>query len=481
MYMKNRFVRFVSIAAVASMLAGQVAAQTFTTLYSFTATYSYVFNSDGAGPAGDLVLLDNILYGTAQEGGSSGFGTVFKLGVDGGGFTTLHDFTSLADEGVPEGLTLSSNVLYGTGYAGGGFQDGSVFKVNADGTGFTNLYIFSGKEGMNPHGLVLSSGTLYGTTEAGPSLSLGQGTVFRVNIDGTGFRTLHNFDYSDGASPFSGLILSGNTLYGTTYAGGYWNCGTVFGINTDGTGFRILHSFNGSDGANPGAGLTLSHRTLYGTTSSGGSETNGTVFSFVIAPQLTIIPSGTNVILTWLTNATEFSLQSTTNLASPIWTTNLPAPVVVNGQYTVTNTISGNQQFFRLSTDNDGSGTGFTSLYSFTASSPAISNSFGVATNSDGAMPMGDLVVSSTNLYGTATAGGVSGRGTVFKLSSNGTSFTTLHSFTAPTSLSGPLFTNSDGIYPSGLILSGNTLYGTASGGGTSGNGTVFSILLPPP
>jgi hypothetical protein len=56
-----------------------------------------------------------------------------------------------------------------------------------------------------------------------------------------------------------------------------------------------------------------------------------------------------NVILTWPTNATGFTLQSTTNLASSVWTTNLPSPVVVSGRNTVTNPISSIQQFYRLS------------------------------------------------------------------------------------------------------------------------------------
>jgi Divergent InlB B-repeat domain len=55
------------------------------------------------------------------------------------------------------------------------------------------------------------------------------------------------------------------------------------------------------------------------------------------------------LILSWPTNSTGFALQSTTNLASPVWTTNLPSPVIINGQNTVTNPISGTQQFFRLS------------------------------------------------------------------------------------------------------------------------------------
>src|SRR5258708_17160380 len=98
----------------------------------------------------------------------------------------------------------------------------------------------------------------------------------------------------------------------------------------------------------PECTLALSGNTLYGTTEQGGAYGNGPVFSLFIPPQLTIIPSGPDVILTWPTNYTAFTLQSTTNLVSPVWTTNSPAPVVVNGQNTVTNPISGTQQFYRL-------------------------------------------------------------------------------------------------------------------------------------
>jgi hypothetical protein len=63
---------------------------------------------------------------------------------------------------------------------------------------------------------------------------------------------------------------------------------------------------------------------------------------------LAIVLSGTNVILTWPTNVTG-NLQFTTNLvSSAAWNTNLPSPVVVNGQNAVTNPISGTQTFFRL-------------------------------------------------------------------------------------------------------------------------------------
>lgn len=67
------------------------------------------------------------------------------------------------------------------------------------------------------------------------------------------------------------------------------------------------------------------------------------------APQLSTIRSGAQFILTWPTNAFGFVLQSSTNLGpSAVWNTNLPMPVVVGGQYAVTNLITGTKQFFRL-------------------------------------------------------------------------------------------------------------------------------------
>jgi uncharacterized repeat protein (TIGR03803 family) len=265
-------------------------------------------NSDGAHPHADLILSGNILYGTANGGGSAGWGTVFA--------------------------------------------------VNTDGTDFTNLYSFTdGTDGAYPlGGLVLLSNTLYGTTTE--STNGGYGTVFSINTDGTGFTNLYNFtNANDGASPQDGLIISGNTLYGTTESGGFSGGGTVFAINTDGTGFMNLYSLtNGSDGANPYAGLILSGNTLFGTAANGGSSDNGTVFSLSFpSPQLGIILSGTNVILTWLTNGdglnyAGYTLESTTNLFSPVvWGPVSVTPVVVNGQNTVTNPISSAQQYYQLS------------------------------------------------------------------------------------------------------------------------------------
>src|SRR4030095_10938739 len=110
-------------------------------------------------------------------------------------------------------------------------NSGTVYKVNTDGTGFTIIYNFNGirskEDGAMPLGdLILSDNTLFGTTSWGGRL--GHGTVFKINIDGTGFTTLHDFTGSkEGRVPVAGLTLSGTILYGTTFEGGLFGDGTV--------------------------------------------------------------------------------------------------------------------------------------------------------------------------------------------------------------------------------------------------------------
>jgi uncharacterized repeat protein (TIGR03803 family) len=454
------------IVSVVSISAGQLGAQVFTTLYNFT-------NNIGSDPVGTLFLSGNVLYGTTQSGGSSGKGTVFAVNTDGTGFTNLHtfigsdgadpysalilsgnslygaaqgnissgtvfklntdgtDFTNLSALSDFLGLTLSGNTfygvsglagdaftgtlfklntdgsglatvyafspvnyeetnsdganpvyplllsgdtLYGTAGSGGIGGDGTVFKVNTNGDGFTVLHTFTALssaqrggtngDGAIPGAMVLSGDTLYGTTIIGGNS--GNGVVFAVNADGTGYTVLHTFaarsgpnsTNSDGSDPSPYLLLSGNTLYGTTGFGGSSSNGTVFAVNTDGSDFTVLHNFTAysapsntnSDGGSPFGGLILAGTTLYGTAEFGGAGNTGTIFSISLPPQLAITASGPNVILTWPTNVAGLTLQSTPNLVAPaVWTPVSPGPVVVNGLNTVTNPMIGSQQFYRLS------------------------------------------------------------------------------------------------------------------------------------
>jgi uncharacterized repeat protein (TIGR03803 family) len=326
----------------------------------FRTLHDFNDHDGGANPYAPLLLSGNTLYGTASVGGYWGCGTLFALNTNGTGFAVLHLFTCGEDGAAPMGgLILSGNTLYGTANNGGTSSVGVVFKVITNGTGFTDLHIFSGIDGSNPgnSGLTLSGNTLYGTTFLGGTTfsppAPGYGTVFKLQTDGTGFTNFYSFSAapngtnSDGAHPAHGVILIGNSLYGTSDDGASGS-GTVFAINTNGTGLTTLHNFTNTDGSGLQSGLLLSGNTLYGITIAGGSG-YGTLFSISMPPTLTITAAGTNIILMWPTNGPVLTLQCTTDFSpTAVWTNVSPPPVVVNGQNQATNPIRGTRQFYRL-------------------------------------------------------------------------------------------------------------------------------------
>jgi len=370
---QNLFLAF----GITALVAMPAAAQTFTNLHA------YITGSDGANPYAGLILSSNTLYGTANDGGSMGNGSVFAIATTGTGYTNLHNFAAADGVNPYAGLVLSGGMLYGTAYQGGGSGFGSVFAINTNGTGFTNLHNFaSTSDGANPFaGLVLSGGMLYGTTSAGGSG--GNGSVFAINTNSTGFTNLHSFvSVSDGASPYAGLVSSGGMLYGTTSAGGSGGSGSVFAINTNSTGFTNLHSFvSAGDGASPHSGLILFGNTLYGAATSGGSGGSGTLFAI-------------NTNSTGFTNLHSFA--SASDGANP-------NAVILSGNNlygTATHGGSGSSgSLFAINTNS----TGFTNLHSFVSAS-------------DGATPRAGLIVSGSTLYGTASSGGGGNNGSVFAL-----------------------------------------------------------------
>lgn len=361
----------------------------FSVLHHFRPTVSNnsgaYTNAEGANPESGLVVAGNFVYGTTENGGASGFGAVFRVGINGAGFTNLHSF--FADEGTtPEALVVAGNQLYGTA-AGLKSGRGTVFKLNTDGSGFTILHTFvatnyvpplegpgfepayTNVDGALPASLMVSDEWLYGTTYWGGAN--GNGTVFKLRLDGSSFAVLHDFGAtkanqsgvytnSGGAHPiqFSGLKLWGNTLFGTTFIGGKSGNGTVFALRTNGTAYTVIHDFSATsgpnsvnnDGAMPYSGLLIANDTILGTARAGGATGSGTIFRIAIRPQLSIAHSAGNVIVTWPQSAIGFTLQSATTLdPTATWSNVTPAPVMVNGFNTVITLSSADQRFYRLS------------------------------------------------------------------------------------------------------------------------------------
>ena len=393
--MKTKLMTICVLAAVLA-LSGATALGQITVLHEFAGG-----TQDPRWPEGSPIIDGTTLYATTFTGGTYNKGTVFKINTDGTGFTVLHEFegddydpANDPDDGrLPQTrLALGGGTLYGTTCQGGNNHDGTLFKVNTDGSGYSVLHHFDRySSGRTPEGgVTLHGGKLYGTTFYGQGYS-GNGNIYKINTDGTGFTQIQSFPFpgSDRTHPRSDVVISGNTIYATASAGGpgVYDCfGSVVKVNTDGTGSAVIRNFAGGadDGRAPYWGaMTLDGSALYGLTVRGGDDDKGTVF--------------------------------------------------------------------KVNTD----GTGFSLLHEFGAAS-------------DGALPYGQPTLVGNTLYGMTYDGGAHNKGTVFKVDTDGTGYSVVHDFN-----------NTDGANPyESFVLHGSSLYGLATYGGSTGadGGVIFKL-----
>ena len=159
-----------------------------------------------------------------------------------------------------------------------------MFKLNSDGSGYEVLHNFgaNANDGNDPQAgsVQASNGSLYGTTAGGTCLRAAPMATARCSSSipmaaATRCSTISGPALTTGRHPQAGLVQASNgSLYGTTYAGGSQGEGTVFKLNTDGSGYAVLYNFgaSGADGQYPEAGLVqASNGLLYGTTAGAGT------------------------------------------------------------------------------------------------------------------------------------------------------------------------------------------------------------------
>lgn len=223
--------------------------------------------------------------------------------------------------------------------------------------------------------------------------------------------------------------------------------------------YNVVHNFTGgSDGANPVAGVTLdSAGNVYGTTSVGGGQGVGTVYR--------LVHSGHNWLF-YLLYTFEGLTQQTTDGSAPYSRVMISPDGALYGTTHSGGDGQGCKELHgcgtvysvRPKSGNTGVPWQETMLYQFG--------------NQDGSNPdYGDVVFDQAgNLYGTTRNGGTYLQGTVYELSHQGGTWkeSVLHSFAGSpdgtTPLSGPVFDQA-----------GN-LYGTTSAGGANGWGTVYQL-----
>jgi uncharacterized repeat protein (TIGR03803 family) len=180
---------------------------------SLTPLHALASATDGANPFGALAQWTNgSLYGTASQGGSSGYGTLFTI-TPAGAFSAIYSFTNGADGAYPSaGLALGTDGnFYGTTYSGGPNGQGGIFKITPQGV-LTALYLFTGgKDGAASYATLVqgNDGSFYGTTQYGGADN--EGVVFKMNAYVTA-PVMTSITRSAGSIAFSWLGLPGRSF-----------------------------------------------------------------------------------------------------------------------------------------------------------------------------------------------------------------------------------------------------------------------------
>jgi hypothetical protein len=420
--------------------------------------HSFQGSPDGADPKGALVIGANgVLYGTTFAGGASVLGTVFEMTKPTGEpwkETVLHSFSGSDGQYPQSALTFgSTGTLYGVTIGGGGGA-GAIFELappSTTGGAWTETVLYTypfGRDSQNqaPNGppLIGPGGTMYVTTQGAPAGGVGAylGTIDAVVPPATTgaawtedvlltFGTGGVTGATTGAQPVAGVVSEGGSLFGTTRYSGDPDCycGTVYALTPSATHGgawteTTIHTFtyNDGDGESPEAALTVGPGgVLYGTTSAGGTvqcytigttTTNGCGTVFQLTPPSAPGGAWTESVIYNFTGADgdgavpiagvvvgqNGTMYGTTSSAgSTASQSACPASYFV---------VGGCGIVFELTPPSTPGGAWTeTVLHAFSGQ------------EGDGAIPVAGLALSSTGvLYGTTSAGGAAGKGTVFAI-----------------------------------------------------------------
>jgi len=388
---------------------------------------------DGAWSRGSLVRDGSTLYGRTAVGGAADSGTVFRIDADGSDFVVLHSFSAggdnvLGNQPHHNAMLLRGTELLGAALYGGNQDNDQPDRVTGD---FTSA--------------------------APPTEQLGNGTLFTIGKSGQRYQVLLELDGGAGAPalPHSPPVLGpdGRTLYGMTSSGGKNDSGTLYALGADGSGFRLLHSFAEEDGDEPHGMVSFDGAgNLLGMTRKGGTPASGKGAGVIFHHDLAAATY--RVLHTFVAGSTS---DGDTNDHGFL--------TLVDGVAYGTTELGGASlagTLFAIRED----GSGFELVHSFGASP------------GDGTRPYGSLVLLNGWLYGTTTAGGASGDGTLFRLRVGDRRYEMLVSFDRATSGAFP----EDNVLPS---ADGRVLFGLTQAGGVNDPdaksyfGTVFRFAIP--
>ncbi len=285
---------------------------TLTILHSFGAS-----STDANQPEGALIQgSDGNLWGTSSFGGSGGSGAVYKM-TTGGKVTVVYTFVGCGSNGCYPAAGLvqgKDGNYYGTAEQGGASSEGVVFKVTPTGA-LTVLHSFNTAKdnGAYPQ-LQLTLGTdgnLWGIATDCLSGGCSQADIFKITTKGV-FTDVYNFPNLGGnnnSAPVSPLLLSTNgTFYSTTQEGGTSGSGTFFSLVDGQTAFALLQQSKGKVGSTVGIlgqGFSSSSVVKFNGTKATTVTVTGTTYITATVP--TGATTGNITVTTGSTTLTSFA------------------------------------------------------------------------------------------------------------------------------------------------------------------------------
>jgi len=371
-----------------------------------------------------------------------------------------------ADGAAPLGsltYVAATGLLFGTTSTTTSAGDGTIFQIMPDGTGYVADHSFTGAktDGNDPrHDAMTLAGTvLYATTLTGGEHN--NGSIFSINDAGSDYSSPLLFDFpasvanNGGDQPTSCFVAVGSVLYGMTSEGGKdggtTGDGTIFSFDTSSAAYTRLHSFDGSDGSDPHGQLILDPN---GTTLYGMTRTGG--------------KHDVGVIFSFDTTNKKFKVLhdfSCPGNATPTCVDSHDGATPDHGTL-----VQNGSTLFGLTTFGGTFGAG--TLFSIRTNGKhfTILQEFGKPGTNDGINPFGSLTLNGTALNGTTQLGGSKGNGTVFQINTDGTSYDRIYDFQGGTDAANPI---------DDVILLDDTLYGMTPAGGQCGNGAIFALVPP--
>ncbi|MFD0894113.1 choice-of-anchor D domain-containing protein [Luteolibacter ambystomatis] len=456
---------------------------------SFTILHAFSGGADGGWPVTQLLLAsDGNFYGTTNEGGAHGFGTIYRI-TPSGELTTVVSMKQDEVGWVSLGSLIEGvdGNIYGTttdNRVGGENKGGSIFRLTPSSGTITALATFDALPNMAgafPHGVIQGSdGNFYGSTQGGgPN---GGGTVFKMTPTGT-LTLLKGFGWPEAMDLYGSLVEGPDgDLYGTAQFGGPDGEGVFFKISPTGT-YTVLSTLDQADGHpyRPQAGFILGEDGyFYGTTTAGGPRNGGTVVRMNAAGEYTVVAGFDVNQDMWLDSALVQASDGS------FYGTSLAGGVGFGGIYRmspdaqishIASFDTGSNQFFlsQLALGSNGNLYGVQSrggnyyvggIYEVTPE-----GAFSYLWSFDGEYgsdPTGVVQGTDGAFYGTTSQGGLMGGGVAFRLTTSG-DFSLIAEFDG-----------TNGFQPKGSMIqaSDGNFYGVSTSGGSdmSIDGSIFKL-----